>query len=106
MNLVGACSASEREVDDALVLRSRFYVDYRPSALAEAGELLHALGPRAEEFIVGELGDVLNGTSAGRLNAMDVTVYRSLGIAAQDLVLAQAVATRARAAGVGAAFSF
>lgn len=106
VNLVGACSAQEREVDDALVLRSRFYVDYRPSALAQAGELLQTLGARAGEFIVGEIGEVLAGSAPGRSGDTEVTMYRSLGIAAQDLALASAAAARARATGIGGVFDF
>jgi alanine dehydrogenase len=101
VNLVGASSAAAREVDDALVLRSSFFVDFRGSALAQAGELLGAMGADAAKHIRGEIGEVLNGTVAGRTDEFEVTVYKSLGIAAQDLAAAHAIYHRAKAAGVG-----
>lgn len=101
VNLVGASVASAREVDDALVKQSSFFVDYRPSALAQAGELLGAMGADAASHIRGEIGEVLNGTVAGRTDEFEITVYKSLGIAAQDLVTAQEIYRRAKAAGAG-----
>lgn len=101
VNLVGASTAAAREVDDALVLRSSFFVDFRGSALAQAGELLGAMGENAAKHIRGEIGEVLNGTVPGRTDEFEVTIYKSLGIAAQDLAAAHAIYHRARAAGVG-----
>jgi ornithine cyclodeaminase/alanine dehydrogenase-like protein (mu-crystallin family) len=101
VNLVGASTASAREVDDALVKQSSFFVDYRPSALAQAGELLGAMGADAANHIRGEIGEVLNGTVPGRVDEFEITVYKSLGIAAQDLATAQEVYRRAKAAGAG-----
>jgi len=101
VNLVGASGRAAREVDDAVVTRARFFVDYRASALAQAGELLHAKGDDAAAFIAGEIGEVLSGKVAGRTGAEQITVYKSLGIAAQDLALATEVLARARAAGAG-----
>lgn len=101
VNLVGACTAKTREADAGLIARSAFYVDLRASALAEAGDLLEAMGPLAERHIRGEIGQVLNGQLPGRSSADEVTVYKSLGIAAQDLSVAQVVIERARAAGAG-----
>jgi ornithine cyclodeaminase/alanine dehydrogenase-like protein (mu-crystallin family) len=101
VNLVGASSATAREADDELVARSRFFVDYRVSALAQAGELLDAMGSRAPAHIAGEIGEVLNGTVPGRVSGDQVTVYKSLGIAAQDLAVAKAVFDKAIAAGLG-----
>jgi ornithine cyclodeaminase/alanine dehydrogenase-like protein (mu-crystallin family) len=98
VNLVGASVATMREADDAVVTRSRFFVDYRASALAQAGEFLHAkqAGLIDDTHIVGEIGEVLNGSVAGRRTASEITVYKSLGSAAQDLAVAQHLADRAR----------
>lgn len=101
VNLVGASVAETREVDDALVKQSSFFVDYRPSALAQAGELLGAMGVDAANHIRGEIGEVLNGSVAGRTDEFEITVYKSLGIAAQDLVTAQEIYRRAKAEGAG-----
>jgi len=74
-------------VDDDLVAMSRYFVDYRGSAMVQAGELLDAIkaGRVTEAHILGEIGDVLSGAVAGRRSADEVTVYKSLGVAAQDL---------------------
>jgi ornithine cyclodeaminase len=101
--LVGASIPSCREVDDACVAMSRFYVDYRASAMAQAGELLHAIGEGVvtEAHIVAEIGEVLAGTAPGRHSASEVTVYKSLGVAAQDLAAASIVYRRAVELGLG-----
>jgi ornithine cyclodeaminase/alanine dehydrogenase-like protein (mu-crystallin family) len=103
--LVGASLPSTREVDDDLVARARYFVDYRGSALAQAGELLGAIqsGRVTESHILGEIGDVLCGSAAGRLAPGDVTVYKSLGVAAQDLVSALVVYRPALERGLGMA---
>lgn len=101
VNLVGASSAGAREVDDALVMRSRFFVDFRGSALAQAGELLGALGANAAGHIRAEIGEVLNGSAPGRTDPSELTVYKSLGIAAQDLAAAHEIYHRARQQGLG-----
>ena len=90
VNLVGAATASSREVDDALVLKSRYFTDYRPAALAAAGELLDAIKNNVvtEGHIIGEIGEVIEGSVKGRTSAQDITVYKSLGVAAQDLAAA------------------
>jgi ornithine cyclodeaminase/alanine dehydrogenase-like protein (mu-crystallin family) len=103
INLVGSSSADAREADDAVVQRSRFFVDYIPSTLDQAGELLHAknAGLVDDSHIVAELGAVLEGTAEGRRNAEEITVYKSLGIAAQDVVTAREVYRAACAANLG-----
>lgn len=87
VNLVGSSYAGPREVDSALVARSLFFVDYRPSALAAAAEFLTAKGEGmvSDDHIVGEIGDVLGGRIPGRRSQDDITVYKSLGHIAQDL---------------------
>jgi ornithine cyclodeaminase len=95
--LVGASIPSCREVDDACVAMSRFFVDFRASAMAQAGELLHAIGEGVvtEAHVVAEIGEVLSGAVAGRRFDSEVTVYKSLGVAAQDLAAASLVYRRA-----------
>ncbi|MFM7275782.1 MAG: ornithine cyclodeaminase family protein, partial [Gammaproteobacteria bacterium] len=103
VNLVESSSADAREADDALVQRSRFFVDYIPSTLDQAGEFLHAkrAGLVDEGHIAAELGAVLDGTASGRRDPGEITVYKSLGIAAQDVVTARRVFEAARAEGSG-----
>lgn len=101
VNLVGASVASAREADDAVVLRSRFFVDARASAAVQAGEWLHALaaGIVSHDHLLGEIGEVLLGDVAGREHKDDITVYKSLGHTAQDLATADAVVRMAHASG-------
>jgi ornithine cyclodeaminase len=93
VNLVGASVASAREADDEVVRRSRFFVDARESAAVQAGEWLGALraGVVDAAHLQGEIGAVLLGRIAGRQSDDDITVYKSLGHAAQDIAAAQAV---------------
>jgi len=90
VNLVGAHTATTREADSALIARSRVYVDLRDSARIEAGDLLIPLreGAIEPDHVVGELGELLLGRIGGRRDDTEVTVYKSLGIVAQDLVAA------------------
>jgi len=88
INAVGASVPSMQEIDEAALLTARLFTDYRPSALTQAREIIEA-GPKAE--ILGEIGEVLAGKVEGRQTAADITLYRSLGIAAQDLICADFV---------------
>lgn len=101
--LVGSSIPTTREVDDDCVAMARFVVDYRASAMAQAGELLHAIreGRVTEAHIAGEIGEVLAGSVPGRRSAGEVTVYKSLGVAAQDLAAASLVYQRAIERGIG-----
>jgi ornithine cyclodeaminase len=103
---VGACRPDEREMPAALVARARFYVDSRAGALKEAGDLLLAMsdGAVTGQHIVGELGELAAGHVAGRTTPADVTIFKSLGMAAEDLVAARLAADRAAAKGLGQRF--
>ncbi len=103
VNLVGSSHRGASEVDSNLVQQSEFYVDYRPSTLDQAGEFLGAIeeGLVDESHIVGELGEVLAGHVAGRSNDSALTVYKSVGVASQDIITAQRVYERATAVGLG-----
>jgi ornithine cyclodeaminase len=91
VNLVGAHTSTTREADTALIARARVYVDSRVSAQSEAGDLLIPLreGAIGTDHVVGELGEVLLGRVPGRRDDREITVYKSLGLVAQDLVAAQ-----------------
>lgn len=108
VNLVGASRLTAHEVDDEVVTRSRFFVDLRRSAFAEAGELRHAMdaGLVGKEHVLGEIGEVLDGTVAGRTSDADMTLYKSVGIAAQDLAAAHVILERARKEAVGTRVPF
>lgn len=103
INLVGSAVPATAEVDSEAVRRSHFVVDYRPAALAAAGELLMAIeaGVIDERHIAAEIGEIAAGTGAGRHSADQITMYKSLGVAAQDLAAAHAIWAKAEQAGAG-----
>ena len=103
VNLVGAAVREVAEADVETVRRSRFFVDYRESAMAQAGELLNAIreGVVDESHIAAEIGEVLSGQVPGRRNDQEVTVYKSLGVAAQDLAAGWLAWTRAQERSLG-----
>lgn len=108
VNIVGSSIPSMREVDDRMVERGAIWVDYLPSTLAQAGEIVGmiAAGKLTEGDLMGEIGAVLQGHIAGRSDPGQITIYRSLGVAAQDLAAAHHVLERARATGRGQSVSF
>lgn len=107
LNIVGASVASKREVDDAVIARSAVFCDYLPSLEAQAGEIVGMLASGALDAgaLRGEIGAVLNG-GPGRRDADEITLYRSLGIVAQDLAAAHHALTRAEAEGRGQDVAF
>lgn len=108
LTLVGAHEPEHREADGEAVARARVYVDSLAGALREAGDLLIPLaeGRIKRRHILGEIGRVLSGQIPGRRAATDITLYKSLGLFAQDLFAAAAVLAAARDRGVGQAMAF
>jgi ornithine cyclodeaminase len=108
LNVVGSSIASGAEIDTAAVMKARFFVDCRNSTVNEGGEYLRALreGAITPEHIVAEIGEVANGSKAGRSSPLEITLYKSLGIAPQDLASAHYVLDKARAAGKGQVIDF
>lgn len=100
---VGAPRPDQRELDPALVARSRLFVDSRASALVEAGDIVQAIaeGRITADHIVGELGEVVAGTVPGRTAPDEITLFKSLGLAVEDLVAARLAYEAARQAGAG-----
>ncbi|MFN8582244.1 MAG: ornithine cyclodeaminase family protein [Gemmatimonadaceae bacterium] len=97
VNAVGASLPIARELDTEAVRRSYLYVDRRESALAEAGDVLIPMseGAITAEHIRGELGQLLLGEVPGPEHGDNVTLFKSLGIAIEDLASAQHVYKRA-----------
>jgi ornithine cyclodeaminase/alanine dehydrogenase-like protein (mu-crystallin family) len=93
LNLVGSGHAGSTEVDNDLVVRSRFIADSREGVLEQGAEFLRAkaAGLIGDEHIVAEIGQVLAGEIAGRRSAEEITVYKSLGHVVQDLATAWAL---------------
>ena len=103
VNLVGVHTPQAREADTRAILRSRVYVDLMESAMSEAGDLLIPIGEGAidKAHILGEIGQVLAGGVPGRADDDEITLYKSLGIVAQDLFAAAHVYAQAVERGAG-----
>jgi ornithine cyclodeaminase len=108
LNVVGSSRPTSTEIDTAAVAKSRFFVDCRDSTVHEGGDYLGALkaGAITADHILGEIGEVANASKIGRTSTLDVTLYKSLGIAAQDLAAAHHVLQKARASGAGQVIDF
>lgn len=98
LNLIGAFQPHTREVDSETVVRSKVFVDTYEGALAEAGELLIPLqdGTIIREQICGDLHEIASGKKPGRISDSDITLFKSVGCALEDLVTARLVHERAR----------
>ncbi len=103
VNAVGSSIAAARELDSAAVARSRLFVDRRESTVNESGDYLFPLheGAIAPDHIQGEIGDLLLGRVAGRRSADEITLFKSLGLAVEDLAAAEHVYRKALAQGRG-----
>jgi ornithine cyclodeaminase len=103
VNAIGASTPNAREVDTRAVVRSRLYVDRRESALNEPGDILVPLrnGDIAADHIVGEIGELVIGKAPGRGSDSEITLFKSLGLAVEDLGAASHVVAKAKRDGVG-----
>jgi len=103
---VGACRPDQREMDTELVRAARVFVDSRVGALAEAGDIVIPIreGAIDASHIAGELGDVFGGRTPGRQNAGEITIFKSLGMAAEDVAAARLALERASERGLGRGF--
>jgi alanine dehydrogenase len=103
VNAVGASLPFARELDTAAVARGRLYVDRRESALNEAGDFLipKQEGAVGDDHIVGEIGELLLGRVPGRRTEDEVTIFKSLGLAVEDVAAARFIYERARVDGRG-----
>jgi ornithine cyclodeaminase/alanine dehydrogenase-like protein (mu-crystallin family) len=104
VNAIGASQPSARELDVDTVAASALFCDSRESLRHEAAEFRLAVEQGAiggEDHVRGELGEVLAGLSPGRLTAEELTVFRALGLAVEDLAAAERAVGRARELGIG-----
>jgi ornithine cyclodeaminase/alanine dehydrogenase-like protein (mu-crystallin family) len=93
---VGSHSPQARELDVTTVHRARVVVDSREACLAEAGEIIAAKAP-----IYAELGEIVNGSKQGRETEEEITLFKSVGVAAQDAAAAAWVLREAEEEGLG-----
>jgi thiomorpholine-carboxylate dehydrogenase len=93
---IGACRPSQREIDPALVARARLFVDSRAAALEESGDVIQTIRESriTADHIRAELGDVIASRSPGRATPREVTLFKSLGLAIEDVSAAALVYRR------------
>ena len=98
INAVGSSTRVTRELDTEAMRKSRLYVDRRESTLNEAGDYLMAAAEGAvdEKHIIGEVGEVLTGKAPARGSAEEVTLFKSLGLAIEDVASAHHIYQAAR----------
>jgi alanine dehydrogenase len=98
---VGASRPTQRELDPALVARARLFVDSRASALKESGDVVMGIaeGRFTAEHVIGELGE----PATARASAQEITIFKSLGLAVEDVAAAHLALERARQQSKGAA---
>ena len=108
VNAVGASQPDARELDAATVAASRFFVDRRESTINESADYLAALreGAINADHIQAEIGEVLLGRHPGRTAPDEITLFKSLGLAVEDVAAAYAVYQRASDQGVGTMVEF
>jgi ornithine cyclodeaminase/alanine dehydrogenase-like protein (mu-crystallin family) len=108
VNAVGSSIPTARELDTATIVASSLFVDRRESTVNEAGDYLvpfqeGAIGP---DHIRAEIGEILTGAHPGRTAPDELTVFKSLGIAVEDLAAAEYVVRRAQETGTGTTVEF
>ncbi len=103
INNIGSHSPGARELDTKTVKRSKFVADLKEANLAEAGDILIPIeeGAVTADHIYASLGEIVSGTKPGRENPAEITVFKSCGLAVQDVATALAIYNRAREKGVG-----
>jgi ornithine cyclodeaminase len=101
LNAVGACVPRDRELDTATMAEAALFADSRESVHNEAGDFLLARQEGVTNPVRAELGELLTRTAPGRLHDDELTVFESLGLAAEDLAAASHVYAKARRLGVG-----
>ncbi len=107
INAIGSYKPHVREIPEETVCRALVVVDHRPAALAEAGDLLIPIqkGLIGPEHIHAELGEIAAGRRLGRQSPEQVTLFKSVGVAVQDLAAAGQVLASAERLGLGTELS-
>jgi alanine dehydrogenase len=103
INAFGNFKPGERELDTKTVMKSRVFVDLKDAVFAEAGDLLIPIreGKIRRSHILGEIGEVLVGSKAGRRSSDDVTLFKSVGVGIQDCAAASLAYDKAKEARLG-----
>ena len=103
INGIGSHSPNARELDTAIIRRSKVIADSIEACLKEAGDIMIPLqeGAISQTHLHAELGEIVLGRKQARANAQEITVFKSNGLAIQDAATAKLVYDRARQAGIG-----
>jgi len=103
INAIGSFRPHMQELPPEWVAAAKVYVDHVDSCLAETGDLLIPIenGLMTRQHILGELGDVVNGTLTGRTNDCEATLFKSVGVAVQDLAAAALIYEKAQSQNIG-----
>ena len=103
INAVGACAPHQQELESALVAQSRLYTDCRESLFNEPGDFLipKQEGLITEDHVIGELGELLTGKAQGRESEDTITLFKSLGLAIEDLAAGYFVYEKALESNIG-----
>jgi len=103
INAIGSCVPHKRELDTECVRKCTVFVDSKTMAVVEAGDLLIPIkeGAIQADHIKGEVGEILLGTVSGRTNNSEITLFKSLGLAVEDLVSSYYVYCKAKEQGKG-----
>jgi ornithine cyclodeaminase len=103
LNVVGSSIPTTREIDSETIAASSLFVDRRESTLNEGGDYLFALreGAIMPDHIKAEIGELLIGAHPGRTSSEEITLFKSLGLAIEDLASAQYLYARAKQTGAG-----
>jgi ornithine cyclodeaminase len=108
INAIGTHSPQSREIDTATMAAARIFTDRRESLLNEAGDYLLAAkeGAVGPDSIVAEIGELVIGAKKGRTSASEITLFKSLGLAIEDVVCAEYLFRKAQAEGAGSWVDF
>ena len=106
VNAVGACLPRGREIDTATMAEAALFADRRESVVNEAGDYLLAAEEGADNPVRAELGELLTGTAPGRVSDEEITLFESLGLAAEDLAAAAYLYQKATRVGAGTSADF
>ncbi|HJS23825.1 MAG TPA: ornithine cyclodeaminase family protein [Pyrinomonadaceae bacterium] len=103
INAIGTHSPNSREIDSGTMSAARIFVDRRESALNESGDYLLAAkeGVVTPESIIGEIGELLIGSKSGRSSSGEITLFKSLGLAIEDVACADYLYQKALSENVG-----
>lgn len=103
INGIGSHTPNARELDSNIIIKSKFIGDSKEACLKEAGDIIIPIsnGEITEDHFYGELGEIINGSKQGRIKNEEITIFKSNGLAIQDVATAKLVYDKAISLGIG-----